>query len=173
MKDTFLELIALLFVARDPLTKADLSKIVASDITQDIADINEIWTRDNFPLQITQRGDAYILTTRASYQEIIDKLYRGPAKERLSGAALEVLAIVLHKGPLARSSIDQLRGVDCLPIIQSLLDKELIESKNCPEKRIPLYTPTEKFLMQIQSEGASSSLATSSPTPEKASGIEP
>lgn len=157
MKDTFLELIALLFVARDPLTLTDLSKIVAGDVERDLQDLNEFWARDNYPLQVTKRGDGYILTTRASYQELIDKLYRGPAKERLSSAALEVLAIVLHKGPIARSSIDQLRGVDCLPIIQGLLDKELVETENCPEKRIPLYRPTQKFLSLLQDEGASSS----------------
>lgn len=144
------ELIALLFVAREPLSEKKLSELIGSPIQDLIQNLNQTWRLENYPLQILKRSEGYILTVRTSYQSVIDKLYKGPTKERLSGASLEVLAILHHKGALPRSEIDQIRGVDSLPILQSLLDKELVETERHPEKKIPLYRLTKTFLSHLQ-----------------------
>ncbi len=143
-------LLALLFVAQEPLSEKKLSELIGSSALDAIHLLSTEWEETNYPLQILKRGDGYILTARDSYQEIIDKLYKGPTRERLSSAALEVLAIMLHKGPVPRSQIDQIRGVDSLPLLQSLLDKQLVETERCPEKKIPLYRLTKTFLVHLE-----------------------
>lgn len=45
---------------------------------------------------------------------------------RLTGAALEVLAIVAYKGPIARSQIAAIRGVDSDGVVRTLLQRDLI-----------------------------------------------
>lgn len=163
MTDITLELIALLFVAREPLSEKKLSELLQGDCREAISRLNTQWENENYPLLIVKRSDGYILTARASYQDVIDRLYKGPVKERLSSAALEVLAIIYHKGPLPRSQIDQIRGVDSLNILQSLLDKELVETEKCLERKIPLYRLSKTFLVHLQDKEESYPLSPSFP----------
>ena len=66
----------------------------------------------------------------------------------LSASSMEVLAIVAYNQPVTRTFIDQVRGVDSSYAMNSLIDKELIES--CGRLDAPgrpmLYATTEKFL---------------------------
>src|SRR4030095_9779411 len=55
----------------------------------------------------------------------VSKLMAGrPA--RLSRAMLETLAIVAYRQPITRPEIDDIRGVDCGPVLGTLLDRGLI-----------------------------------------------
>ena len=66
----------------------------------------------------------------------------------LSASSLEVLAVVAYNQPVTRSFIDQVRGVDSSYAVNSLIDKNLIES--CGRLDAPgrpmLYATTDKFL---------------------------
>ncbi len=46
---------------------------------------------------------------------------------RLSGAALEVLAIVAYRQPIARTQINEIRGVDSDGVVRTLQNRGLIE----------------------------------------------
>jgi len=46
---------------------------------------------------------------------------------RLTGAALEVLAIVAYRAPIARSQIAEIRGVDSDGVVKTLLQRGLIK----------------------------------------------
>ncbi|MGH2826629.1 MAG: SMC-Scp complex subunit ScpB [Actinomycetota bacterium] len=45
---------------------------------------------------------------------------------RLTGAALEVLAVIAYKGPLSRTQITEIRGVDSDGVVRTLLQRGLI-----------------------------------------------
>ncbi len=66
----------------------------------------------------------------------------------LSASSLEVLAVVAYNQPVTRAFIDQVRGVDSSYAVNSLIDKNLIES--CGRLDAPgrpmLYATTDKFL---------------------------
>ena len=149
-------LVALLFAAREPLSAKEIARIAGVKtpaILSIIEEVNQKWAAANDPLTIEKAGENFVLKTRGSFRPLIDRLYKGPIKERLSKASLEVLAIILHKEPVARSAIDQLRGVDCLPILQSLLDRGLIETETCETKKIPLYRTTKRFFAYFSLPG--------------------
>lgn len=46
---------------------------------------------------------------------------------RLTAAALEVLAIVAYRGPISRTQIADIRGVDSDGVVKTLLQRELID----------------------------------------------
>ncbi|MDQ3481406.1 MAG: SMC-Scp complex subunit ScpB [Actinomycetota bacterium] len=48
---------------------------------------------------------------------------------RLTGAALEVLAVVAYRGPLSRTQISELRGVDSDGVVKTLLQRALIREQ--------------------------------------------
>ena len=67
---------------------------------------------------------------------------------RLSGAALEVLAIVAYKQPVTRPEIEQLRGVDCSGPLVTLLERRLIATYGRASRpgNPFLYRTTPEFL---------------------------
>ena len=67
---------------------------------------------------------------------------------RLSRAMLETLAIVAYRQPITRPEIDEIRGVDCGPVLKTLLDRNLIRMIGKKEEvgRPLLYGTTPEFL---------------------------
>ncbi|HXU60474.1 MAG TPA: SMC-Scp complex subunit ScpB, partial [Polyangia bacterium] len=67
---------------------------------------------------------------------------------RLSRAMLETLAIVAYRQPITRPEIDEIRGVDCGPVLKTLLDRNLVRMIGKKEEvgRPLLYGTTPEFL---------------------------
>ena len=68
--------------------------------------------------------------------------------QRLSRAMLETLAIVAYRQPITRPEIDDIRGVDCGPVLKTLLDRGLVRMIGKKEEvgRPILYGTTPEFL---------------------------
>lgn len=84
--------------------------------------------RDTSRGWIVQRhGDRLHLATAPRFAATVSR-YLGLEREgRLSGAALETLAIVAWQQPITRSEIEAIRGVDCAGVLATLHGRELIE----------------------------------------------
>jgi segregation and condensation protein B len=70
---------------------------------------------------------------------------------RLTGAALEVLAIVAYRAPIARSQIAEIRGVDSDGVVKTLLQRGLIkESGRAGGPGSPvLFSVSDEFLEKM------------------------
>lgn len=67
---------------------------------------------------------------------------------KLSGPALEVLAIAAYKQPLVKNEIDQIRGVESGHLLRALMERGLVqfEGKSDLPGRPMFYGTTKKFL---------------------------
>src|SRR5262249_30145426 len=65
-----------------------------------------------------------------------------------SRALMETLAIVAYRQPVTRPEMDEIRGVDCGPVLKTLLDRGLIRMIGKREEvgRPLLYGTTPEFL---------------------------
>ena len=59
--------------------------------------------------------------------EYVQGLVGTRREEKITRAALETLAIIAYKQPLARSEVDAIRGVGCGQLIRILMDKKLVK----------------------------------------------
>ena len=69
-------------------------------------------------------------------------------KKRLTQASIETLSIIAYKQPITKPEIEQIRGVNSSEIINSLVEKNLVEStgrKDVLGKPL-LYKTTDNFL---------------------------
>lgn len=80
------------------------------------------------------------LVTPSTSSEILTKLQKQDSETELSNASLETLSIILYMGPIARSMIDFIRGVNSQFTLRSLLVRGLVEKD--PNSKTPLYTVT-------------------------------
>ena len=80
----------------------------------------------------------------------IQKSYERELSQEIGDAGLEVLAVVLYRGPSTRAQIDYIRGVNTSWTIRNLLTRGLLERTGNPEDgREYLYRPTVELLSHI------------------------
>lgn len=89
----------------------------------------------------------YQLRTKIDNMNFITRSVK-PRQFRVSGPALEVLAIVAYKQPLVKSEIDEIRGVESGHLLRALMEKGLVnfEGKSDLPGKPMLYGTTKKFL---------------------------
>lgn len=96
------------------------------------------------------KDDEMTLSTAPEMSEVIEKIAKEDLSRDLGKAALETLTIVLYKGPIARSEIDFIRGVNSNFILRSLQTRGLVERVIGPnDERTFLYRPTFELLSHL------------------------
>jgi segregation and condensation protein B len=94
-------------------------------------------------IRIVREGEHVALATAPAAHEMIEKMRREELEGPLGKAGLETIAIIMFKGPVARSDIEYIRGVNCSSILRSLMIRGLIERVDNPkDKRSFLYQAT-------------------------------
>lgn len=142
---------AILFAAGDPLPV----KRIATALEVSEAEVEEVIQALSMELDARKSGivlkrldDSVQLCTRTEFSEPVRKVLAMKKNTPLSGAAFEVLAVIAYNQPVTKSFVEQVRGVDCSGVINSLTQKGLIEEKgrlDLPGRPI-VYGTTPAFL---------------------------
>ena len=76
--------------------------------------------------------------------------YQSELEKDIGEAGLEVLAIILYRGPSTRAQIDYIRGVNTSSTVRNLLSRGLLERAGNPDDgREYLYRPTTELLAHL------------------------
>jgi segregation and condensation protein B len=98
-------------------------------------------------VSLLEVGGGYQLRTKPENSPFVRRMMKGrPFK--LSGPALEVLAIISYKQPIIKAEVDEIRGVESGHLMRALMDRGLIKfdgKSELPGKPM-LYGTTRKFL---------------------------
>ncbi|MCL2220207.1 MAG: SMC-Scp complex subunit ScpB [Chitinispirillia bacterium] len=144
---------ALLFASEELLTPARLKALIpgAPDVRRlrkMVGELNEQLVRERHPFEIVEAGGGYQFRTISYYHPWVRKLYKERAAKKLSLKALECLAIVAYNQPISKAEIEAVRGVLSDGVMNTLLEKKLIDFCGRSEKpgRPWLYGTTNDFL---------------------------
>lgn len=139
---------SLLFSAQKPLSVAELRDVLAGAAAQedsdasvkafkktregDVSDALEQLAKDHELAQRSYRlvcvAGAWQFVTQPEYAAWLRALVGVKARPpRLSQPALETLAIVAYRQPVTRAEIEQIRGVNVDGVMQTLLERGLVE----------------------------------------------
>jgi len=99
-------------------------------------------------IQLAEVAGGFQLCTAPECGEFLKRLYKTRRVVRLSGPALETLAIIAYKQPATRAEIEFVRGVNVDGVIKTLEERGLITERG--KKEVPgrpiMYATTEDFL---------------------------
>ncbi len=99
-------------------------------------------------VQLLLLGSKVQFATRPEYAPAVRNVLDLKRNQPLSSAAFEVLAIIAYNQPVTRSFVEQIRGVDCGGVINTLCQRNLIEE--CGRLDLPgrplIYCTTADFL---------------------------
>jgi segregation and condensation protein B len=143
---------ALAFAAEEPLTLEDLRDLFPAAPEETLREALERLARDcqepHRGLQVMQVAGGWRMTTRTDCGEWVRALFRARHRRRLSGQALETLAIIAYRQPITTPEIQAIRGTDPGGVLEGLLEKKLVRilgRKKVVGKPI-LYGTTREFL---------------------------
>jgi segregation and condensation protein B len=141
---------SLLFWKGEPTTISELSKMLSvpeEEIEKSLNILEDKIKEQDRGIILVKEGDKVLLTTHPDVSELISRLNREELTKDLSKATLETLSIILYRGPIRRSTIDYIRGVNSQFILRTLSIRGLIEKKTDPkDERAYIYAPSLELL---------------------------
>ena len=145
---------AILFVSDKPVSimtlKDVLKDIEPTEIRECVEELNGEYNSSERSLSIREIAGGFQMLTDPVYSSWISSLYKRPP-DRLTGPALETLAIIAYKQPLTRSDIEIIRGVNVDGVLHTLEERSLIKTRgrvDGPGRPI-LYGTTNEFLQHF------------------------
>lgn len=125
---------ALLFASNAPITFTKIHEITDTfhtlkprQLRDLIAELQQEYLSQHRSFRLEEIADGFMLRTCEEYGVFIERLHVNRRDEKLTQASMEVLAIIAYKQPITRQQIEAIRGVDSSGVVQSLLDRNLIE----------------------------------------------
>ena len=163
---------ALLFLAPDPLTVAELADATEADPEQVVAALgalHEQLSSGARGLQLREVAGGVALATVAAAEDAARRLLSKPRVAALSPAQAETLAIVAYLQPISRPEITRIRGVSADSAAASLLERSLIEEAGRSQFGAVIYHTTPLFLklFGLRSLDELPDVAQWDPTPEE------
>ena len=143
---------AAFFAADEPLTARKLVTVAelpdAAEARRTVQRLKEYYETDGAAFQIEEIAGGWQLRTRPEFHPWLVRLRRINPDPRLSGAALETLAIIAYRQPIMRAGIESIRGVQCGELLRHLMERGLVRIAGRDDSlgRPVLYGTTRKFL---------------------------
>ena len=152
---------ALIFASDKPLINTELVELLNNalgfiedratieQVDAAIEGIHEKYASEFYAFELKQSGGGWQFLTKKEYHKTVAQLNGDKFLKRLSTAALETLAIIAYKQPIAKSEMEAIRGVNCDYAVQKLLEKDLVIISGRNEDAVgkPLIYTTSKSFM--------------------------
>lgn len=127
---------------------AAFARIKEADIREALVELQAEVAALGRAYQVRETATGWLLSSAPGYAPWLRALYPEAKPTRLSPSALETLAIIAYRQPIARADMEAVRGVSVDGVMQTLLDRGLVKIAGRAEVagRPLLYATTQYFL---------------------------
>jgi segregation and condensation protein B len=143
---------ALLFAADEPLPLRRIAGLLedrsSGELRAALEELRADYAGAGSALQVVEVAGGYRLVTRPEMAPWVARLFATPGRARLSQPALETLAIIAYRQPVARVELEEIRGVNVEAVLRTLIERDLVSIVGRDEGvgRPLLYGTTDGFL---------------------------
>lgn len=143
---------ALLFATDEPLSGRKIAEILefgdARDVKKHVDELNAEYHRAGRSFRIESVAGGYQMMTLPAFNQWLTQLLRVRKESKLSGAAMETLAVIAYRQPVLRADIEAIRGVSVGDMVNRLRESNLVKIVGRAEEpgRPLLYGTTKRFL---------------------------
>lgn len=151
MKELINNIEAVLFLKGEPISTEELTKILEStkeEVEQGLLDLEQNLSERG--IRLVRKENDVMLATSPESSKYTNEIIKREFNSDLTKTSLEVLAIIVYKGPVKRSDIDYIRGVNSAYTIRNLMIRGLVERITDPkDSRSYIYKPTMQLLQYL------------------------
>ena len=154
MTETKRAIEAVLMAAVEPIEPqflAQLTETPVDEIEALCTELHDEYERDGRGFTLVKIAGGYRYQTHADMAPYIERFVLDGQSARLSGPALETLAIIAYKQPVSRAQLSAIRGVNVESTIATLIQRGYVAEIGHdpgPGQAI-LYGTTTRFLEQV------------------------
>lgn len=149
--DLAVKIEGLLFALGRPVSYTELAKMLKTDagtLANAVAALKH--SRQGSGIVLVDDGKTLELRASGAAAEVIEQVRRDEYSRDIGKAGLETLAAIIYRGPLSRSEIDFIRGVNSSQTLRTLLMRGLVRRVPNPrDERSYLYEVTTELLAQL------------------------
>jgi segregation and condensation protein B len=140
-------------VTEQPMQPAELAALVRrpeAEVTAMLQTLEREYAEAGRGFELRQVAGGWRFYSRSDCAEVVERFVRDGQQSRLSQAALETLAVIAYRQPVARSRVAAIRGVNVDGVIRTLTTRGLIEETGQePGSGALLYATTDLFLDRL------------------------
>ena len=146
---------AALFAAPRPLALDELAVLdpesTEDDWKRSLDELRDHYEQDGHGVELVEVADGWQILTRPIFAEAIERAQFAARPLKLSGAALEVMAVIAYRQPVGRAEVEEIRGVSSGGVLRLLQERGMIEVVGRSEAlgRPLLYATTPLFLEHL------------------------
>lgn len=144
---------AILLVVDEPVSELMLAQTVeqpTEQVTAALVALAEDYTATGRGFELRRAAGGWRLYTRPEQAQFVERFVLDGQQARLTQAALETLAVVAYRQPVARSRVAAIRGVNCDAVFRTLLTRGLVEEAGTePDSGAHLYRTTSVLLEKL------------------------
>ncbi len=145
---------AVVLVAQDPVPPALLAQLLecpVTDVERWCEELAAQYHRDGRGFELARVAGGYRFQTHPDLAAYVERFVLHDQRVRLSGAALETLAIVAYKQPISRAQVAAIRGVDPDGVLRTLQGRGYIDvvGRDGGPGQALLYGTTQAFLEKL------------------------
>jgi segregation and condensation protein B len=147
---------SLLFISGEPMDFKKLGKLMGENeeaVRGICLKLSDEYRSRNSGIRIMTSEDSVQMVTAKENSEAVDSFLKMDIEGDLSRSALETISIIAYRGPMTRSEIEEIRGVNCSFTLRQLAIRGLVERVDNPsDSRSYLYKVSLDFLRHMGME---------------------
>lgn len=125
---------------------AHMRNVEPAEVDALVAELNAVYRQDGAAYEVAAVDGGHRLQLREDLASVRERFRRQVRAARLTPAALEVLAVVAYRQPVAGDEINRLRGSQSYSILAQLVRRKLVSvQRSTDAPRISRYVTTERF----------------------------
>lgn len=170
---------AILLVADEPVPAGLIGEVLEKpkvEVEGLLERLTEEYRTEDRGFVLRRAAGGWRLYTSPDCAPWLERFVQSHSHSRLTGAALEVLAIVAYRQPISRAQVSEIRGVDSDGVVRTLLQRGLIEEvgREAAPGAPALFAVSTAFLEQMGLDSAADlpPLTSFMPSPETVADME-
>ncbi len=140
---------SLLFISAKPMSINQLASLLnkkKEEIKKAGEELVEEYKKNKRGIQIIKNGSKLQMVSSPENARLVQEFIKDETSGELSRPSLETLTIIAYRGPISKTDLDRIRGVNCSLILRNLLIRGLIEAKKDTKKNETYYTVSFDFI---------------------------
>ncbi|MDD5341327.1 MAG: SMC-Scp complex subunit ScpB [Patescibacteria group bacterium] len=143
---------SLLFITNHPIPLSRLAELTGASKDEVKKELDNLFVEYDLKekgINIQKIGNNYEMVTNSENGKIVADFLKEEVTGELTPASLETLTVIAYRGPITRTELELIRGVNCAIILRNLMMRGLIEEIEDKQQMVAKYQITFDFLKHL------------------------